>query len=116
MARVSGEGVGKKGRKLDSPLSFFGFRSIFSAAKTENPAARSFFAPKPNGNAYYSGYISPSMDILSGKGRCVVDRGLQHSAGLQLGLNSSYLGCIEKRLLLVKATMLLVKGRSNLRV
>ena len=27
------------------------------AAKTENPVPRSFFAPKPNGNACYAGYV-----------------------------------------------------------
>ena len=29
---------------------------ISRAAKTENPVPRSFFAPKPNGNACYAGY------------------------------------------------------------
>ena len=29
---------------------------IFRAAKTENPVSRSFFTPKPNGNACYAGY------------------------------------------------------------
>ena len=29
---------------------------ISCAAKTENPVPRSFFAPKPNGNACYAGY------------------------------------------------------------
>ena len=29
------------------------FRSIFRAAKTENPVPRSFFAPEPNRNACY---------------------------------------------------------------
>ena len=31
---------------------------ISRAAKTENPVPRSFFAPKPNGNACYAGYVS----------------------------------------------------------
>ena len=31
-------------------------RFISRAAKTENPVPRSFFAPKPNGNACYAGY------------------------------------------------------------
>ena len=39
------------------PLSFFGSRSISRAAKTENPVPRSFFAPKPNGNACYEGFL-----------------------------------------------------------
>ena len=33
-----------------------GFRFISRAIKTENPDPRSFFAPKPNGNACYAGY------------------------------------------------------------
>ena len=33
-----------------------GSRFISRAAKTENPVPRSFFAPKPNGNACYAGY------------------------------------------------------------
>ena len=37
------------------PLSFFGSCFISRAAKTENPVPRSFFAPKPNGNACYAG-------------------------------------------------------------
>ena len=35
---------------------FFGSCFISHAAKTENPHPRSFFAPKPNGNACYAGY------------------------------------------------------------
>ena len=38
------------------PLSFFGSCFISRAAKTENPVPRSFFAPKPSGNACYAGY------------------------------------------------------------
>ena len=38
------------------PLSFFGSCFISRAAKTKNPVPRSFFAPKPNGNACYAGY------------------------------------------------------------
>ena len=34
---------------------FFGPRFISRTAKTENPVPRSFFAPKPNGNACYAG-------------------------------------------------------------
>ena len=37
------------------PLLFFGSRFISRAGKTENPFPRSFFAPKPNGNACYAG-------------------------------------------------------------
>ena len=37
-------------------LSFFGSCLISHAAKTENPVPRSFFAPKLNGNACYTGY------------------------------------------------------------
>ena len=33
----------------------FGSCFISRAAKTENPVPRSFFAPKPNGNACYAG-------------------------------------------------------------
>ena len=39
-----------------APLSFFGSCFISRVAKTENPVPRSFFAPKPNGNACYAGY------------------------------------------------------------
>ena len=45
------------------PLSFFGSCFIFRAAKTENPVPRSFFAPKPNGNACYAGYSSIDLHI-----------------------------------------------------
>ena len=38
------------------PLSFFGSCFISRTAKTKNPVPRSFFAPKPNGNACYAGY------------------------------------------------------------
>ena len=34
---------------------FFGSRFISRAAETENPVPRSFFAPKPDGNACYAG-------------------------------------------------------------
>ena len=36
---------------------FFGSCFISRAVKTENPIPRSFFAPKPNGNACYAGYM-----------------------------------------------------------
>ena len=73
MARVSGEGVKKKGRKRSpSPLfPFFGSRFISRAAKTENLVSRSFFAPKQHGNACYAGcYLArrvayKSISILS---------------------------------------------------
>ena len=39
------------------PLSFFGSRLISRAIKTENLLPRSLFTPKPNGNAYYAGYV-----------------------------------------------------------
>ena len=38
-----------------TPLSFFGSHFISRAVKTEN-LPRSFFAPKPNGNACYADY------------------------------------------------------------
>ena len=34
------------------------WRKWKSAAKTKNPVPRSFFAPKPNGNACYAGYVN----------------------------------------------------------
>ena len=43
--------------QVKEPLSFFGSCFISRAAKTENPVPRSFFAPKPNGNACYAGYM-----------------------------------------------------------
>ena len=36
---------------------------ISRAAKTENPVPRSFFAPKPNGNACHAGYIDPGLQL-----------------------------------------------------
>ena len=56
----SGEGVGKKEEGIFFPLplpslSFFSSRFISRAVKTEN-LSRSFFAPKPTGNACYAGY------------------------------------------------------------
>ena len=45
-------------------LSFFGSCLISRAAKTENPVPRSFFTPKPNGNACYAGYLKvPLFDL-----------------------------------------------------
>ena len=45
----------KNGAKMtpppSPPLSFFDSRFISRAVKTENPLPRSFFAPKPKGNA-----------------------------------------------------------------
>ena len=50
-----------------SPLSFFAFRFISRAVKTENPVPRTFFAPKPNGNACYAGYRHSSMFLLNNR-------------------------------------------------
>ena len=47
------------------PLSFFGSRFISRSVKTENPLPRSFFAPKPKGNACYEGYLNVSSRILN---------------------------------------------------
>ena len=44
-------------RVKDRAKSFFGSRFISRAVKTESPLPRSFFAPKPNGNACYAGYV-----------------------------------------------------------
>ena len=45
-------------------LSFFCTCFISRAAKTENPVPRSFFTPKPNGNACYAGYLKvPLFDL-----------------------------------------------------
>ena len=49
-----------------SKMAFFGSCFISRAAKTENPVPRSFFAPKPNGNACYAGYkgiFSPEWTV-----------------------------------------------------
>ena len=56
-----GRGWGRKEGKerfLPSPprLSLFGSRFISRAVKTESPLPWYFFAPKPNGNACYTGY------------------------------------------------------------
>ena len=40
------------------PLSFFGSRFIYRAAKTKNLVPRSIFAPKQHGNTCYAGYLS----------------------------------------------------------
>ena len=61
----SGEGVGKKERNpLPPPPSFFGSCFISRAIKTENPLPRSLFAPKPNGNACYTGYTETANQTL----------------------------------------------------
>ena len=76
MAQVKVRGGGGEERKepfppSPSPLplpSFFGSRFISRAIKTENPLPRSFFAPKPNGNACYTGYTetaNPSLENIS---------------------------------------------------
>ena len=46
--------------------SFFGSCFISRAAKTENPVPRSFFVPKPNGNACYAGYNFNTYSFFSG--------------------------------------------------
>ena len=63
LSKRAGRGWGRKeGNFLPSPklplppLSFFGSCLISRAAKTENPVPRSFFTPKPKGNACYVGY------------------------------------------------------------
>ena len=45
------------GDSVAARLELFGSCFISRAAKTENPVPRSFFAPKPNGNACYVGYV-----------------------------------------------------------
>ena len=56
------------------PLSFFGSRFISRSVKTENPLPRSFFAPKPNGNACYAGYIwNSARNVPSGEERGETD-------------------------------------------
>ena len=63
MAQVKERGGGGEERKESFvpfpllPLSFFGSSFISRAAKTVNPVPRSFFAPKPNGNGCYAGYV-----------------------------------------------------------
>ena len=48
----------KTTRKMAREKELGGSRSIFRAAKTGNPVPpRSFVAPKPNGSAYYAGYV-----------------------------------------------------------
>ena len=46
----NGERESKTARKM-AQVKFFGSRFISRAVKTKNPLPRSFFAPKPNGNA-----------------------------------------------------------------
>ena len=47
------------------PLSLFGSRFISRAVKTESPLPRYFFAPKPNGNACYAGYVLGGTDLVA---------------------------------------------------
>ena len=47
------------------PLSFCGSRFISRSVKTENPLPRSFFAPKPKGNACYERYLKVSSRIVN---------------------------------------------------
>ena len=65
MAQVKDRGGGGEERKETSvsflppplpPLSLFGSRFISRSVKTESPLPWYFFAPKPNGNACYTGY------------------------------------------------------------
>ena len=59
--RAGRGGEERNGNFLPLPLptlSLFGSCFISRAAKTENPVPRSFFAPKPKGNACYAGYFS----------------------------------------------------------
>jgi len=55
----------EEGEGKDHPhhhLSFFWLSPHFPRGpNTENPVPRSFFAPKPHGNACYAGYLRPSM-------------------------------------------------------
>ena len=44
--------------------SLFGSRFISRAVKTESPLPRYFFAPKPNGNACYAGYVLLEVSTL----------------------------------------------------
>ena len=57
--------MGKKERNPPPPPpSFFGSCFISRAIKTENPLPRSLFAPKPNGNACYTGYTETANQTL----------------------------------------------------
>ena len=64
-------GVGEETRKETSlpfplrSLSFFGSSFVSSAAKTKNPIPRSFFAPKPNGNAVSRVINKPNTQLTS---------------------------------------------------
>ena len=51
-----------------------GSRFISRAAKTENPVPRSFFAPKPNGNACYAGYNNTITCDAHRPGSCQPDK------------------------------------------
>ena len=69
VSKRAGRGEEERKETLPSPppppLSFFGFCFISRAAKTENPVPRSFFAPKPNGNACYWKFFIPFPDVKS---------------------------------------------------
>ena len=55
--RSKERGTRVKDRAKNGASKFFGSCFISRAAKTENPVPRSFFVPKPNGNACYAGYM-----------------------------------------------------------
>ena len=58
-------GLGSKNEERESKTARKnGSCFISRAAKTENPVPRSFFAPKPNGNACYAGYDILKWAIL----------------------------------------------------
>ena len=59
-------------RVKDRAKSFFGSRFISRAVKTESPLPRSFFAPKPNGNACYAGLALSLYGVFPGLlGQCI---------------------------------------------
>ena len=70
VAQVKERGGGGEERKVSflplplPPFLLFGSRFISRAVKTESPLPRYFFAPKPNGNACYAGYLLSGNTIL----------------------------------------------------
>ena len=56
-SKERGTRVKDRAKNGESERAARGCRFVSRATKTEKPVPRSFFAPKPNGNACYAGYV-----------------------------------------------------------
>ena len=88
----------KRFRGVTTPLfRFLALAPFFGRENTENPVPRSFFAPKPQGNACYAGYV------------------LKNSVSTKRGLLQKLLNCRFKRksCLPVHFTLMAVLGKKR---